>query len=80
MRDIYQKAQQVLIWRGEETAYTGGAIRIIPQFAEALDSLNIAPENFTNNLVKDPSEIPCGTWLAGLTSSLVWTGIVGLLS
>jgi hypothetical protein len=57
-----------------------GAIRIIPQFAEALDSLNIAPENFTINLVKDPSEIPCGARLARLTSSLVWAGIVDPLS
>jgi hypothetical protein len=58
IRTFTEKAQQVLIWRGEETAYTGGAIRIIPQFAETLDSLNIAPENFTISLVKDPLEIP----------------------
>jgi hypothetical protein len=79
MRDIYQKAQQVLVWLGEERPYTGEAIQTIPRLAEALDSLGIASENFKTNVIKDPSGMSCGACLTGLTSSLVWAGLVDLL-
>jgi hypothetical protein len=38
MRDVYQKAREVIVWLGEETSHTGSAFALLQRLASALET------------------------------------------